>query len=91
MKRSTPDRASVRSAVHTSRSTPRCRRSAVYSCPPRGTVPIRAFVFDTYGTVCDFFQPMKRALTALAERQQVGPQHRGHLDLLYENLSPNPH
>lgn len=39
--------------------------------PPRGTMPIRAFLFDTYGTVCDFFQPMKRALSALAERQQV--------------------
>lgn len=42
------------------------------SCsPPRGTVTIRAFFFDTYGTVCDFFQPMKRALDALAARQGV--------------------
>ena len=39
--------------------------------PARGTVPIRAFFFDTYGTVCDFFQPFKRALTALAARQGV--------------------
>ena len=41
------------------------------SSPPRGTVPIRAFFFDTYGTVCDFFQPFKRALTTLAARQRV--------------------
>ena len=39
--------------------------------PPRSTVPIRAFFFDTYGTVCDFFQPFKRALSALALRQGV--------------------
>lgn len=34
-------------------------------------MPIGAFFFDTYGTVCDFFQPFKRALTALAARQAV--------------------
>ncbi len=39
--------------------------------PARGTVPIQAFFFDTYGTVCDFFQPFKRALDALALRQGV--------------------
>ncbi len=39
--------------------------------PRKGTVPIRAFFFDTYGTVCDFFRPFKRALDALALRQGV--------------------
>lgn len=39
--------------------------------PARGTVAIRAFFFDTYGTVCDFFQPFNRALTALAVSQGV--------------------
>jgi 2-haloacid dehalogenase len=39
--------------------------------PQKGTVAIRAFFFDTYGTVCDFFQPFKRALSALASRQDV--------------------
>ncbi len=34
-------------------------------------MPIRAFFFDTYGTVCDFFQPFKRALDTLAARQGV--------------------
>lgn len=40
--------------------------------PARGSVPVAAFFFDTYGTVCDFFQPFKRALDALAERKGVG-------------------
>ena len=39
--------------------------------PPKGSVPIRVFFFDTYGTVCDFFRPFKRALDALAARQGV--------------------
>ena len=39
--------------------------------PARGSVPVSAFFFDTYGTVCDFFGPFKRALTALAARQEV--------------------
>ena len=29
--------------------------------PAKGTVPIAAVVFDTFGTVCDFYHPMKRA------------------------------
>lgn len=53
-------------AISTARLRPEPNRT-----PPRGAVPIRAFLFDTYGTVCDFFQPMKRALTALAARQGV--------------------
>ncbi|MBI4694921.1 MAG: haloacid dehalogenase type II [Gammaproteobacteria bacterium] len=39
--------------------------------PPRGTRPIRAFFFDTYGTVCDFLQPLSRALAGLATREQL--------------------
>ncbi|MGE0857654.1 MAG: haloacid dehalogenase type II [Gammaproteobacteria bacterium] len=39
--------------------------------PPRGAVPIRAFLFDTYGTVCDFHTPFKRALAELATRKGV--------------------
>lgn len=39
--------------------------------PARGTVPIRAFFFDTYGTACDFFEPCRRAITRLAQRHRV--------------------
>lgn len=46
-------------------------RPAPNCSPLRGSVAIRAFFFDTYGTVCDFYQPFKRALSALAERQGV--------------------
>ena len=46
-------------------------RPAPNRSPPHGSVAIRAFFFDTYGTVCDFYQPFKRALSALAERQGV--------------------
>ena len=34
--------------------------------PARGTVPVQAVVFDTFGTVCDFYQPFMRAFEALA-------------------------
>ena len=34
--------------------------------PPRGEVAIAAVVFATFGTVCDFFHPFKRAFEALA-------------------------
>lgn len=34
--------------------------------PPRGEVAIAAVVFDTFGTVCDFYHPFKRAFEALA-------------------------
>ena len=39
--------------------------------PPRGTIPIRAFLCDTYGTVCDFYQPLKRAFAQLAQAHAV--------------------
>jgi 2-haloacid dehalogenase len=39
--------------------------------PPTGTVRIEAALFDTFGTVCDFYQPMKRAFAALAVRHGV--------------------
>ena len=35
--------------------------------PPRGSVPIKAVVFDTFGTVCDFYSAFKRGFTQLAE------------------------
>jgi len=34
--------------------------------PVRGKVRIEAALFDTFGTVCDFYHPMKRAFEALA-------------------------
>ena len=34
--------------------------------PERGEVPIEAVLFDTYGTVCDFYHPMKREFESLA-------------------------
>jgi len=34
--------------------------------PEKGTTPIRAFFFDTYGTVCDFYTPIKGAFERLA-------------------------
>jgi len=39
--------------------------------PARGTVPIRAFFFDTYGTVCDFYQPFRRTFDRLARAKGV--------------------
>lgn len=39
--------------------------------PPTGAVRIEAVLFDTYGTVCDFFHPIKRAFEALAARHGV--------------------
>ena len=39
--------------------------------PSRGEVPIEAVVFDTFGTVCDFYHPMKHAFEALARRMDV--------------------
>ena len=34
--------------------------------PEKGEIGIEAVLFDTYGTVCDFYQPMKREFEALA-------------------------
>ncbi|GAB5453456.1 MAG: haloacid dehalogenase type II [Halioglobus sp.] len=39
--------------------------------PARGEVPIEAVMFDTFGTVCDFYQPFRHMFSALAEAQQV--------------------
>src|SRR6188768_2676303 len=39
--------------------------------PKRGDVPIRAFLFDTYGTVCDFYHPLKAAFAKLAGEKRV--------------------
>lgn len=39
--------------------------------PATGEVAIEAVVFDTFGTVCDFYQPMKRAFEALAATRGV--------------------
>ena len=36
--------------------------------PRTGAVHIEAVLFDTFGTVCDFYHPMKRAFDALATR-----------------------
>jgi 2-haloacid dehalogenase len=42
------------------------------NCSPRkGTRPIRAFFFDTYGTVCDFYGPLKAAFARLAAAKGV--------------------
>ena len=37
--------------------------------PARGEVPIEAVVFDTYGTVCDFYHPMRAAIARFADSQ----------------------
>lgn len=39
--------------------------------PPRGTVPVEAVLFDTFGTVCDFYHPFKRAFEDLAGKSGV--------------------
>lgn len=39
--------------------------------PGRGEVAIEAVVFDTFGTVCDFYHPMKRALEAFASHRAL--------------------
>jgi 2-haloacid dehalogenase len=39
--------------------------------PPRGEVAIEAVVFDTFGTVCDFYHPMKRAFERFAADKGV--------------------
>ncbi|MDX1733926.1 MAG: haloacid dehalogenase type II [Halioglobus sp.] len=39
--------------------------------PPRGTVKVRAVLFDTFGTVCDFYAPFSRAFSALAQARGV--------------------
>jgi 2-haloacid dehalogenase len=39
--------------------------------PRRGEVRIEAVLFDTFGTVCDFYHPMKRAFEVLARRMGV--------------------
>ncbi len=39
--------------------------------PGRGQVPIEAVVFDTFGTVCDFYHPMKREFEAFAAGKGV--------------------
>ncbi len=41
------------------------------SSPDRGKVHIEAVLFDTFGTVCDFYHPMKRAFDALAAAKGV--------------------
>jgi len=38
--------------------------------PRRGDVPIRAYLFDTYGTVCDFYRPLRSALERLAAEKR---------------------
>ena len=39
--------------------------------PARGTVPIAAVLFDTFGTVCDFYKPLRAALEGLARDKGV--------------------
>jgi 2-haloacid dehalogenase len=39
--------------------------------PPRGAAPIRAYLFDTYGTVCDFYRPLARGFDRLARAKNV--------------------
>ncbi|HEY2773738.1 MAG TPA: HAD-IA family hydrolase [Candidatus Binatia bacterium] len=39
--------------------------------PKKGEAPVRAFFFDVYGTVCDFYQPLRRAFDALARDKGV--------------------
>jgi 2-haloacid dehalogenase len=39
--------------------------------PPTGVVPVEAVLFDTFGTVCDFYHPMKRAFETLAAGKGV--------------------
>jgi 2-haloacid dehalogenase len=39
--------------------------------PLRGAIRIEAVLFDTFGTVCDFYHPMKRAFEALAHGMGV--------------------
>jgi len=37
--------------------------------PPRGAHPVRAVLFDTYGTVCDFYAPLRRVLERFAREK----------------------
>ncbi len=39
--------------------------------PKSGTRPIRAFCFDTYGTVCDFYRPLEAAFARLGRAKDV--------------------
>jgi len=39
--------------------------------PKRGETPVRAFLFDTYGTVCDFYGPLKAAFERVALEKGV--------------------
>jgi len=39
--------------------------------PAKGDVPVRAFLFDTYGTVCDFYRPLRAAFERLATEKRV--------------------
>ena len=39
--------------------------------PRKGEITIEAVVFDTYGTVLDFYHPMRREFEALASRKGV--------------------
>jgi 2-haloacid dehalogenase len=39
--------------------------------PAPGALPIRAFVFDTYGTVCDFYRPLARGFERLARKRGI--------------------
>lgn len=44
---------------------------APLSSPKAGAVEIKAFCFDTYGTVCDFYAPFKAAFEKLATEKSV--------------------
>ncbi len=46
--------------------TPKASRS-----PKRGAIPIKAVLFDTYGTVCDFYRPMRRVLGEFAAHKGI--------------------
>ncbi len=39
--------------------------------PDTGTIKVEAVLFDTYGTVCDFYHPMRDAFAALANEKRV--------------------
>lgn len=39
--------------------------------PKKGEAPIRAFFFDTYGTVCDFYRPLRRVFEELGRSKGV--------------------
>ena len=47
-------------------------KPGVNRSPKRGDVPVRAFLFDTYGTVCDFYGPLKSAFERVALAKNLG-------------------